>query len=145
LPRSRWQKLRWTLRNYYWQIIRRINVKAYLRHEIDNDPDGYDWESRQSLVDIEYSEYLKRANRLHVSLSDVPLPETSSSHWKQDDEGERHLSDTTLKHFKQLVENAEYDRDKRRREGKEHCIKWITVIAAIIAALASLYVALFKK
>jgi hypothetical protein len=144
---NRWQKFRYRLRYHYWQIVRRINVKKYLQHEIDNDPEG---EAdgpilSQDLMCIESDEYMKRARHVHVSIYDLPLPENSGTYWKQAYDGLHYLEYYTLTKFKRLVEDAEYERNKRRREGKEHWIKWITVIASTIAAIASLYVALFKK
>jgi len=116
-----------------------LNVKAYLEHEIAVDPECNDWESWEWLMCIESSEYLKRAHRVHVDLFDIPLPENSLHHWKQASDGENYLPYPTLTKFKRMVEDAEYERDKRGREKKELYMKGFAAFFAIIAALASAF------
>jgi hypothetical protein len=144
----RWRNIRYKLRYHYWQLVRRINLKAYLRHEIDCDPEGNNWELREWLMCIETDEYMKRAARVHVSLSDIPIPEKSMNHWKTADDGERYLPYNTLLKLKKMVEDAEYERDRRRRESNELRIKYFTALAAGIAAVSSfinLYLSVLKK
>jgi hypothetical protein len=40
--------------------------------------------------------------------------------------------------LKKQVEDAEYERDRRKRENREICIKYFTAVVAFLAALASI-------
>ena len=144
MPQSRWQKLRRNTRNHYWQSIRRINVRAYLRHEVDTTHEDDQWQPEQDLACYETREYQKRARRVHVTINDAMQPDQNDP-WLWSYDGDQFLERNTLARFKKLVETAEYERKKRRREGNELWIKWFTAGAATVAAIASLYVAFFKK
>ncbi len=72
---------------------------------------------------------------LHVIFTDrVPL----KSHWQSGYFNERLLDSNTLRKLKKMVEDAEYERSRRKREGREILIKWFTAIAATIGALGGL-------
>jgi len=88
---------------------------------------------------------MKRADRVHVTTAEIPLPENSESHWQTAYDGDRFLPYHTLAKFKRAVEAAEYERSKRRRERNELWVKYFTALAATVAALASVYTAFFKK
>jgi hypothetical protein len=109
------------------------------------DHEGEDYECRDELACLETNEYMKRARRVHVTLAEFPLPEGATSIWHTAYNGQRYIIYPVLAKYKQAVEAAEYERAKRRREGKELWIKWFTAVVSTIAAIASVYSALTKK
>jgi hypothetical protein len=147
--RSSIRNFKTRLRHLYWlQIVRRVNVKAYLRHLIDADQDFEDQTIRDDLACIETKEYMARARRVHMTLAEIPYPPGEETHWFDAYDGDRYLHYLTLTRVKKAVEDAEYERKKRRREGAELSIKWLTVIGAIIGAVAgviNLYITAHKK
>lgn len=105
---------------------------------IECGPEGEDWESREDLLCIETTECIRRGDRVHVSVTDIPLPTEAKSHWQTAYHGETYLEYETLRRLKKLVEDAEYERARRKREGRELWVKYFTAGAAALAALASL-------
>lgn len=132
------RRIRHKIKGPYWSLVRRLNPKAYLRHEIACDPECHDWGSREDLLSIETTEWTRRAERIHISVADIPLPEKAESHWKTAYDGTGYLPYDSLRKLKRAVEDAEYQRDRRKREGREMWVKYFTAGAAALAALASL-------
>jgi hypothetical protein len=128
--------------NTYWEIVRRVNFKAYLRHMIDLSGNEFDPEADcmiEDLLYLETKEWVRRAERVHISPShDIPLPSNGKAHWQRSYDGSTYLKDESLRKLKKLVEDAEYEKSRRKREGRELWIKWFTAIAAGLAALASI-------
>lgn len=110
-------------------------------------------EDRRNLVDELYSrrsplddqleqvrsrKLVRRADRVLVGLDEIPLPQGETAHWT---EGSWNTSFLTPKSFRALlrrVEDAEYERAKRKREEREAKVKLYTAVAATIAAIAGL-------
>jgi len=143
MPR-RWQKLRWKVLTYYWQIVKRVDLKAYLQHQVDITHEDDQWEPEQDLACHETREYQKRARRVHVTIAAAIQPDQKEC-WLRSYDGDQFLESQTLARFKTLVEAAEYERDKRGREKKEMLVKYFTALAATIAAIASVYTPFVKK
>jgi hypothetical protein len=143
-------KVRETLRRFYWNsVVMRLNRLAYLHHIVDScSPDDmYEVEQEiEEILTIETQIWLKRANGVHVAVSDIPLPEGVKSYWIEGRYGyaQSHLDWDTLRKFKALVEEKEYERKKRKHDEREIWFKWFTAIAATIAALASLLTLYFS-
>jgi hypothetical protein len=135
--RQQWlRRLPNVVRRTYWTTIGHLNRKAYLRHFIDRDPD--DWESIEALLCIETGEWTRRGERVNVWITDLPLPEGKTSHWETAADRREYLPWDTLRKFKKIVEDGEYERNRRKREGRELWVKYFTAGAAAIAALAAL-------
>jgi len=132
----------------YWGCVKRVSRLAYLHHVVDScSPDSFcevEDEVHEILV-TESGKWCKRANKVHVAVSDIQLPEGATSHWNESNYGHgSYIGWDTLRKFKKLVEDAEYERRKRKREGRELWVKWFTAVAATIAALASLLTLYFS-
>jgi len=102
------------------------------------EADDPDWELQDELQHLQTTKWVKRGRKVNVSVTDIPLPEGSDTHWQMGTFGERHLPPDVLRRYRKLVEDAEYEKARRRREGKELWVKYLTMTAAILAALASL-------
>jgi hypothetical protein len=140
------RRMRWWLRKRYWSMVKHFNRVAYLRNVLETAPDPFDYEEeRDELLATETSIWVKRASKVHVSVSDIPLPPEETSHWKQSNTGwGEYFNWDTLRKFKKMVEDAEYEHKRRNREGRELLIKWFTAVAAAIGALTGLYLAFVK-
>lgn len=111
---------------------------SYDTFAVVEDENGLQW-----LMCVESEEYVERARRVNVSLSDVPLAE-DHEYWRDAYDGARYIQNPSLTRFKKMVCDAEYEHRKRNREGYEVLVKWATAVAAIIGATASVYLALKK-
>jgi hypothetical protein len=150
-----------TTREAYWGLVKRIKPIAYLQHRADETWKLYESDvanarteeaRRQSeglraferseyedeIRHIESQQWLARAERAHLSVYDIPLAHEHEEHWDMGPHGARYLSDRVFRTLKKQVEDAEYDRSRRRREGREMWVKYFTAGAAALAALASL-------
>jgi len=124
----------------YWNLVNRFNRLAYLHHvaETESDSEDFDIETYEEILAIETRIWVERGNKVHVGVTDILDPGYNPHEiWLQSPTG-TYVEYTTLRKFKKLVEDAEYGRSKRKREGRESWIKWITAGAAIIAALGTL-------
>jgi hypothetical protein len=136
--------LKMRVKRLYWALVNRVNRLTYLHHLVDNcHPDSlYDYEQEiEELLMTESRIWIKRAERVHVAVSDIPFADPAkTSHWNVCHyfEGMQYLDWDTLRKFKALIEDKEYERRRRTHEGREIWIKWVTVVAAIIGAVASL-------
>jgi hypothetical protein len=128
-------KWRYWIMRAWWRIVARLNRKAYLRHAADN-PHG-DWEAVEELLSLETEEWNQRGAKVNVRVSDIPLPEGEQTHWKGSGQGRPYIPWDTLCKFRKLVEDAEYEKARRRREGRELWVKYFTAIVAAVAAAAS--------
>src|SRR5437762_103479 len=106
-------------KRFYWnEVVKRFNRLAYLHHIVDMSSESLECEDEiDEILSIETYRWEKRGLKVHLVIRDVPLPE-----------GERHFIDgqygsvatwEALRRFKKLVEDAEYERDRRKREGRE--------------------------
>jgi hypothetical protein len=140
------RRLRWWMRKRYWSAVKHFNRLAYLRNVLDTADDPFEYEQEMDeLLATETSRWVKRAFNVHVSVSDIPLKQGEASHWKDSHTGfGKHFNFETLRKFKKLVEDAEYERKRRNREGRELLIKWFTAVAAAIGALTGLYLAFVR-
>lgn len=135
--RQHWfRRLRNGITRVYWNAIGHLNRKAYLRHFIDRDPDDLD--SIEALLCIETGEWTRRGEKVNVWVTDLPLPEGKTTHWATAFDGRDYIPWDTLRQFKKIVEDAEYETGRRRREAREFWVKYFTAGAAATAALASL-------
>jgi sulfur relay (sulfurtransferase) DsrC/TusE family protein len=133
------KRLRWKINTRYWAFVKRFNRKAYLSHVIQATEDLSDCEEYEELLLLETNEWTRRADRVHISVRDIPLSEDATTHWAPGHYNrESYLPYETLRKLKKLVEDAEYERDRRKREGREIWVKYFTAGAAALAALASL-------
>src|SRR5580704_4907730 len=124
----------------YWNLVEKVNRLAYLHHlaENDSDSDDFDIETYEEILTIETRIWVKRGRKVHVAVNDIIDPgQNLHEIWLQSPTG-TYVEYETLRKFKKLVEDAEYERSKRQREGRESWIRWITAGAAIIAALGTL-------
>jgi hypothetical protein len=134
---------------------------AYLRHRADETWKLYEADvanaqtndersKQESMRLFECSEYtdeirrieslawIARAEIVHLSVYDIPSANEHEEHWETGPHGTRYLSDRVLRTLQKQVEDAEYERDRRRREGREIWIKYVTGGAAVLAAAASI-------
>jgi hypothetical protein len=126
------------IRGWYWQLVKRVNRLAYLHHVLDCLPDDdVDWDISEEIMAIESELWSKRGYKVHVSVTDIPLPKDETSHWQSGSSG-KYIGWNALRQLKKKVEDAEYERSRRKREGREMWIKWFTAIAATIGALGGL-------
>ena len=143
------QRIRDRVRSIYRflreQFLVRFRYETYLEACIDAAPDDEpDWESQILLLASQTKRWVKRGRKINVyPNADLPLPEGKRTHFEYD-LGCEHLSWRALRQFRKMVEDAEYERDKRKREKNEMWVKWVTMAAAIIAALGSIIAALKK-
>ena len=127
---------RYRITSAWWKIVKRLNLRAYLRHAADNP--NYDAEAIEALLCLDTDKWTRRGAKVNVWVGDIALPEDATTHWKTAYDGSRYLPWDTLRKFQKIVEDAEYERGRRRREGRELRVKYFTAIAAALAALASL-------
>jgi hypothetical protein len=150
-----------TIRRSYWSLVKRIRPVAYLQHMAEHiwklyDSDVANAQSddarRQSegLRAFECSEYedeirrieslawIARAEKVHLSVYDIPLANEHEEHWEYGSHGTQYLSDRVFRTLRKQVEDAEYERGHRKREGREMWVKYFTAGAAALAALAFL-------
>jgi hypothetical protein len=129
--------MRWRYRitNARWRVVKLLNRKAYLRHAADN-PDC-DPEDIQALLCLDTNKWVRRGARVNVWVDDIPLPEGVRTHWETAYDGAGYVPWDTLRKLQKIVEDAEYEKSRRRREGRELWVKYFTAIAAALAALAS--------
>jgi hypothetical protein len=137
-------RLRLAIKRTYWNdVVRKVNYHAYLRHHVDSayDADELDWDLNEQLAVIETRIWINRGNKVHAGVSDVPRTDPDKkSPWNESPYG-NYIDWQTLRRFKKLVVDYEYERNRRRRE-------WITAIGVIVAALgalANLYLTLRGK
>jgi hypothetical protein len=128
---------------WFWRyLVKPFSDTAYWQHWMNTsevgDPDFQEaWEKLQV---IETRRWLKRARQVYLGLDAVPLPEGQKSYWESGRFSEEEfVPDDVLRKLKVLVENAEGERIKRRKDEAEVWTKWITTIAAVIAAVASVW------
>ncbi len=124
----------------------RVNYLKYLHHVVDTTFDSVDCEQEmEEILVIESEMWRKRANKVHVSSCDIPLPEGKQLwHACRYQQYETYLNGDTLRKLKRLVEDAEYERAKRKRDKHESWVKWVTALAAIVGAVTGVYLALRK-
>jgi hypothetical protein len=113
--------------------LRRIKID--LDHTASEDDDY--WETSEQILAIESETWTKRGYKVHVSVTEIPLPNGETSYWVDGNSG-RHLNWDVLRQLKKRIEDAEYGRSRRKREGREIWIKWFTAIAATIGAIGEL-------
>ena len=137
---------RYRIEDAWWTIVARLNRKAYLRHFAADPID--DRNAPEELLCLETEELTRRGAKVNVWVRDIPLPEgiTRSGDpdaepewpWKFAADYSEYIPSDILSKFRKLVEDAEYEKARRRREGRELWVKYFTAIAATLAALASL-------
>jgi hypothetical protein len=134
--------------NLYWKLVEKFDKHAYLNHLLDSgdpnsDPDGYAELTREAFV-IETKKWTKRGMKVNVSVWDVaPRKEGEQGPWRDGETGS-YIEFDTLQKFKRLVEDREYEREKRKREGREAWIKWWTAFFAFFGGVGAI-VALGKS
>jgi hypothetical protein len=149
-----------TIRNVYWKLVKRYRPITYLRHRSDEtwhlfDADLANAKSREEtnqveglrkfecaeyddeIRSLESHQWMVRAKRVHLGVYDIPLAE-HEQHWDTGVYGTGYLSDRVFRVLKKQVEDAEYERDRRKRESREIRIKYFTAVVAFLAALASI-------
>src|SRR5258708_4130820 len=102
-------KLRRTIRKRYWNVVKRVNRLAYLNHVVSSAPDMY--EEMEEIQAIETRQWIKRGYRVHLDVNDIPIPEGQGPHWIDGSAGSFVAWDT-LRKFKKMVEDAEYERNR---------------------------------
>jgi hypothetical protein len=142
LPNARLVRLRSAARGIYWSFVEKVNRLAYLRHLLEDSGQEYiesdiDIEIYEEIQAMETRIWTKRGSDVHTDVTDLVDIAEHEEVWQESSKGQ-YIERDTLRKFKKLVEDAEYERSKRRREGRESWIKWITAGAAIIAALGTL-------
>jgi hypothetical protein len=135
VKRSRLRNLRNAVKRKYWYIVKRFNRLAYLNHVVSSAPDMY--EELEEIQAIETRQWVKRGYRVHLDVNDIPVCEDQGPHWIDGSAG-RFVAWDTLRKFKKMVEDAEYERNRRKREGREIWIKWFTAGFAAVGALGGL-------
>lgn len=120
------------IRGTYWGLVRTVNPIAHFRHGVERDPE--DWDSIEVLRRLETNAVMRRADRAHISLSEIPLPDGCDTHWDKDDGGGC-LHHASLCRLQKLVEDREHELRRRKREGRELWIKWFTAVAAAVGGL----------
>jgi hypothetical protein len=141
LPKPQMNSFHRSVKSMYWSVVKKFNRLAYLRHIVDSSlgSDDLDWEYYEEMLTIETRIWINRGTKVHLAISDVPHKEGDHP-WKEGSYG-RFVEWDTLRKFKKVVEDGEYERNRRRRE-------WITAIGVIVAALgalANLYFTLWGK
>jgi hypothetical protein len=149
------------VRDLYWKVVKHYRPIKYLQHrskvtwhlfdaDIANAKGQRDRNQIESqrhfecaefddeVLHIESQEWLARAGSVHISVYDIPLAGEHEGHWATGPYGDRYLSDKVFRLLKKQVEDAEYERDRRKREQREVRIKYFTATAALLAALASI-------
>lgn len=162
------KELRRAARNHYWRVLERWWPKRYFNLMIGFICKAYeadlkkaeDEDERRDILgqrDFECSEYegklqsirffemRARGEQVYVSLDDVPLVEGQKSHWEMGQHGTYYVCPKSFRALAKLVETAEYERDKHKRERREIWIKYFTAIAAAIGAIASVYTVLKRE
>src|SRR5260370_3029956 len=133
-------RLRRAIRKQYWNVVNRFARLAYLNHIVDGVEDERNCLGEiEEIQAIETGQWTKRGYRVHLSITDLPLPEGQSSHWQQGiTSRDSYVDWDTLRNFKKMVEDAEYEKKRRKREGREMWVKWFTALAASVGALGGL-------
>ena len=126
-------------------MVRRFNREAFLRHAVECDTRGDFPEMQEDLLCIDTAKWVRRADRVHISPGEIPLPEGCESHWVTAYDGDTFLRPGTLCRLQKMVEDREHEMKRRSREGHELGIKWFTAVAAAVAAAASLWNVFVKK
>jgi len=148
------------LKESYWRMVKRYRPIKFLqhrsevvRHLFDADIASAKPRDKDQLLaqrefecaefddeirHIESQQWLSRAERVHINVYDISLVTEHEQHWSTGAYGDRYLSDRVLRVLKKLVEDSEYERDKRLRERREIRIKYFTAVVAFLAAMASI-------
>jgi hypothetical protein len=149
------------LRQLYWKFLKRYRPIRYLQRRSEEtwklfdadvaaaktDDERQQVESLRAFECAEYDDeirrlesqhWIRRGDEVHLSVYDIPKEGEHEEHWDTGPYGTRYLSERILRVFKKRVEDAEYERDKRKREGREIWIKYFTAAVAALAALASM-------
>ena len=122
------------LRSLRRNLQKKLNYEGYLQACVDAMPDDHpDWESWEEPQILQTQKWLKRGRKVNVWFQDILLPEGENTHWKSGMFGGNYVPWGILRRYQKLVEDAEYERAKRRREGKEILIKYLTMGAALLA------------
>jgi hypothetical protein len=90
------------------------------------------------ILSMDSNEICRLAARCHLSIRDFPLPPGETSHWETGNHGARYIHPQLLREFAKTVENAEYERAKRKSELRDFWLKVFTAIFAAAAAVASI-------
>ena len=81
-----------------------------------------------------------RARLCHIDISDVPdPPDRLTGHWTQGNHGTWFINPKSFRVFAKMVEEAEYQRAKRKLDLKDFWWKLITAVAAIAGAGAGIW------
>lgn len=150
------------LRSWFEQKAKRYFPRCYWEHEIKTIEKHFEkiledakqkgrWQDYQMAEEARDSEtemaemelstlasrkLLRRANRVGVRLSDVALPKGDNQHLREGYiPGQRHLHHDSYTSLQKLVEQAERQGDKERRERWE---SWSKIVVPVLAAIASL-------
>ena len=131
-------RVRFAIQRFYHRTFRRINRLGYLRRLVNNTKnlDEID-DEMDELAALETEHWQKRGVKVHVFVQDIPLPEGEKTRYRDGNYGQ-YLIWEVLRQFRKSVEDAEYERNKRKREWHELRVKWFTAIVAAIAAIAGL-------
>lgn len=130
-------RLKNSINRFWWQLVKRVSRRRYFKHLSDADPDGDDPTVHQDYLFFETRHWQRRAEKVHVSVSDIPL-EDGKSHWETGYDRLSYIRWSPLRKLKKLVIDAEYEKTRRKREGRELWVKYVTVVAAVLGAIASL-------
>jgi hypothetical protein len=71
---------------------------------------------------------------VHVAVSDIHL-EDGKSDWETGYERISYIRWSPLRKLKKLVIDAEEENTRRKREGRELLVKYVTVVAAVLGAI----------
>src|SRR5678815_4712131 len=113
------RRFRWWVSKRYWNVVKHFNRLAYLKNLLDKAYDASDYQEEiDEVLTTETDIWNKRASKVHVSVADIPLPEGYKSHWGEGMTGP-YIKWDSLRKLKKLVEDAEYERKRRKREGRE--------------------------
>ncbi len=127
-------RLRRRVNTFRWNVVKKFNRLAYLTHIVDSSfgSDDFDGELYEEMLAIDTRIWLNRGTKVHLAITDVARTDDDSPYrlWSESPYG-RFVDWDTLRKFKKLVEDAEYERNRRRRE-------WLTAIGVIVAALGAL-------
>ena len=103
-----------------------------------------DWED--TIRHIDTLKLMRRAANRYIDISeDIDPSPDHEKHWEEGQFGSYFLASRSYRLLAKKVEQAEYDYRKRFWESHEAWLKVITLIASVIAAIASVYLALQPK
>jgi hypothetical protein len=102
-------------------------------------------EYEEELWHLESLDLERRGETVHISLQEIAPGISALEYWEDGAFGKNYIKRELFRKYAKAIEDREYERKKRKREGLDYLVKVWTAIAATIGAVGTVWLGLIGK